>query len=150
MLARRSLTALFVFALSGLLGCGGDDTPTSGSGDTLDPPATDMTGTWRISSEDDGTKCGDGITIDIFDALITQTGNDLTVQTPSGTFQGTISGRSVSWSGSFPQEGGTTTITNLQVTVSADNDGFDGNSSWSWSDGVDSCTGTSDFTGTRQ
>lgn len=144
---RRVVAGSAIAAGIAVAGCGDDKTPT-GSGE-LEPPVTDLSGSWSVSSRDDGTDCGDGVTTNIYTILVTQMGNDLTVQAPTGTFAGIIAGRTVTWSGSFPEGGGTTTIANLILTVEADENGLVGSSSWSWTDGVDACAGTSEITAVR-
>ena len=111
-------------------------------------PVPNISGTWRITENVDERDCDEGFAIYEYDIEMTQNGNALTLVTPSGTFYGTIDGNKVSWSGSYDEDGGTVTIESLSLTVSSDGKSLSGESSWSWSDGFDPCSGTTDFTGT--
>ncbi len=105
-------------------------------------------GTWSIIDTNDSNTCGDPTGVpEMYDITVTQNGVSITVATPVGTFSGTVNGNSVSWSGSYPENGGTTTITSLMATVLGDS--LSGSTSWSWTDGVDSCSGSNSFTGAR-
>lgn len=135
--------ALLLLLVLPFAGCSDDDDPAGPAA----PADFDITGTWSVSETVDATACGEGTQTDTWSMTATQTGNALTVTTPVGTFTGTVSGSDVNWSGSFPEDGGTTTIS-LSATLSGGDD-FAGTSTWSWTDGIDSCGGTSVFTGTR-
>lgn len=141
------LSTLSIILISSLIvSCSEDEkSPTS-----LDPPDYDISGTWAFSEIADETDCGDGVNAYNWDAEITQDGNDLTVEMENETFSGTISASTVSWQGSFAEDGGTTTILSLTLTVQEDGTEMQGNSSWRWSGGGDSCAGTSDLTATKQ
>jgi hypothetical protein len=108
-------------------------------------------GTWSITTTNNANTCGDPTGVpESFNITVTQTGSSITVVTDLpgvGPFSGTVSGNSVSWSGSYPESGGTTTITSLTATVSGNS--LSGSSNWSWTDGIDSCSGSDTFTGTR-
>ncbi len=112
-----------------------DDT---GGGDTLD-----VSGTWTVTENVSG--CGETYT-DSFTMTVTQDGTDLTVVTGDGTFSGSITGNTITWTGSYPEEGGTTTITSLSVTLDASGEGGTGTVEWSWSDGTETCSGTTALT----
>lgn len=138
-----SLSALLFPALTvAVAACGGDD------GDCAEP-ITDGTGTWTITEVVDGSDCDEGTYTENYTVSVTQSGNSLTVVAPTGTFSGEICGNKVSWSGSYPEDGGTTTAT-IDLTVSADGNSLNGSVTWSWTDGSDSCAGTSQTTGSRQ
>lgn len=128
------------------LGCGDDD---DGSGPGLLTPSTDLTGNWSISETVDATDCGEGIYDDSYTAAVVQNGNTLSVTIGGLVFNGTISGSRVSWTGSFPEDGGTTTITSMTLTVDPAGDGLSGDSAWRWSDGADTCSGTTTVTGSK-
>jgi hypothetical protein len=68
------------------------------------------------------------------------------------TFTGSeISGSLVSNSSfSYPEEGGTTTVTSWSASLDGSGDTLTGFATWNWTDGTDSCSGTSNFSGTRQ
>lgn len=129
-----------------LLGCGDDD---DGSGPGLLAPTSDLTGTWSISETVDATACGEGIYDDDYTAAVVQNGNTLSVTIGGLVFNGTISGSRVSWTGSFPEDGGTTTITSMTLTVDPAGDALSGSSTWRWTDGVDTCSGTTTVAGSK-
>lgn len=150
--ALRSLT-LGIIGLAMLVftyGCGGST--------SLLPPTVDLTGTWFISEiiTSANSVCSDTVgNTDSYTVTVVQNGNELTVvlgddaELPSGTtFTGTISGNQINWSGSYPTAGGTTTVNNTDIT--ANDSTMSGTANWSWSDGTDSCQGTTSVSGTRQ
>jgi len=142
---------LILFALAACGGGGGGGGGGVGGGGPASPIA-DVSGTWTIT-EQGVSDCEGEETFSRgpYQVTVTQTGNNLTVVTPVGTFSGTINGDKVSWGGSYPEQGGgTTTINSMTLTVAADGNSFSGSSTWSWSDGTESCSGTTQATnGTR-
>ena len=127
---------------------------SSGGGGGSPPPAAaptvDAQGTWSIDElvTAASTDCAGEIgTLDTYGITVTQSGANLTVVTPAGTFSGTVSGDTIRWTGSFPEDGGTTTITQMTLTVQGDS--LSGTSDWTWSDGVFFCTGSTQIGGTR-
>ncbi len=141
---RRSVSLWVCAAISAALlatGCGG------GGEDSIVVPAS-VGGTWSITETGTTNDCGDPVDPP-YAITVTQNGSSVTVTTPAGTFSGTVSGSSLSWSGSYPDNGGTNTINSLTATIAALGVSLSGSSSWSWTDGVTSCSGTTSFTGTR-
>ena len=69
------------------------------------------------------------------------------VRNVNRTFSGQICGNTLTWVGSYPEDGGTTTINLMTATISGNS--FSSSSNWSWTDGVDSCSGTTSSVGTR-
>ncbi len=132
--------AVLILAL--FLSCS-EDSPT-GAG--LEPPDYDITSTWAFTEVADETDCDEGTNTYNYDVTIVQDGNQITVTMEGEEFSGTISASTVKWSGSFPEDGGTTTIHSVSLSVTNDGQSLDGNMSWSWSDGTDSCSGTSELT----
>jgi hypothetical protein len=132
-------TCYFLVACSS---SGGDSTPA--------PAIGDINGEWFIEesvfSQDAGCSGFDSYIL-----TVAQTGNSVTVVDPNGNrFSGTISGATVSWTGSYPDGAGTTTINSLSATVAADCQSLsNGNATWSYSDPGFACSGTTTFTGTR-
>ena len=125
----------------------GDDPNGSGPSDSL---ADDLSGRWRIN-ETDFSNCGDSGSSRSVTWDVTQNGSSVTVAALSGNFAlfGTISGNTLSLQGSFPQDGGTTTVTSANITVSASGNSISGSNTWNWSDGFDFCSGTTSLNGTR-
>ncbi len=81
-----------------------------------------------------------------------QSGTDITaVISGTGTsidgteFTGTLCANAVNYNGSYPEDGGTTTVTSSVVKL-ASSSSASGTSIWSWTDGSLSCTGTSEVT----
>lgn len=77
---------------------------------------------------------------------VTQDGCAITVtDNEQNSYEGTVSGSSISWTGSFQTEGGTVTQS-LDLTVSGNS--FMGGANWTWSDGIDTCNGLNELIGT--
>lgn len=129
----------FVLMLSS---CGSSD------GGGLVTPICDTTGAWDGASyvtTNQPLICSDSDGVYEFAIVnLTQSGNSLTVTISGHSYTGTISGSSISWSGSYPDTGGTTTE-RLSATVNIACNEITGSTTWSWSDGVDSCTGNATF-----
>ncbi len=127
-----------VAALVTVLGaCGGK------GGEPGAPPAT-VEGNWTVTETGTSNTCGDAVDPP-YAISIAQNGGAITVTTPAGSFNGTISGNVVTWSGSYPDNGGTTTITSLRATVFGNT--ISGTSTWTWSQGSVTCGGTTTFSG---
>jgi hypothetical protein len=113
----------------------------------------DLTGTWQLSLVDTATNCeGDEIdgSVSYATVSITQEGSVITVcDEESNCHDGSQSGNSVVWNGSFDEDGGTTTVS-LTMILSDDGNEMSGTDSWSWTDGDYSCSGMTDVTVTRQ
>jgi len=126
-----------------LVSCGG------GGGGGLVAPVCDASGNWDIGAyiTTSSSYCAsDNGTYKYITAVITQSGNTLNVTVSGTTFTGTISGSTVSWRGSYPDTGGTTSET-LSGTVDATCSTITGTTSWTWTDGTGSCSGSTSFTG---
>jgi hypothetical protein len=132
----RTMTAMFVW------GCGG------GGGD--DPPNTasvNVTGTWQITETAGSNTCGD-TEGDSYTLTAVQEGTTLTVSDQYGrNFVGSVNGSKTQWTGSYQEDGGTTTITSMNISVSSESKNFSGTTSWTWTDGVDMCGGTTSVSG---
>jgi hypothetical protein len=144
MLARICRYGISTALLLSLLACGGGG-GGGGGGDTPVAPAN-VAGTWNVTETSTSNNCGDPGDPP-YSITIAQSGSNLTVTTPSGVFTGSISGNTVRWTGSYPDDGGTTTITSLTATVSGDS--FSGSSSWTWAGPGGPCSGSTNFTGIR-
>jgi fibronectin type 3 domain-containing protein len=137
-----SFVALFLVASCGGGGGGGGD------GDTGSNPITvpDVAGTWEIT-ETHTDDCGDGNNQDVWTATITQDGISVTVSYGGVARTGTMNGNVLTWSGSYPEEGGTTTVSSLTITFSGDS--ASGSATWSWTDGSSACSGTTAISAQR-
>ncbi len=145
-LSKTYLTSFIVlFAFTFLTACG------DGGGSGFEAPIADLTGTWSVTERTLSNNCGDPNTSEQYIARFVQNGNKLDVTRFGQTLKGTISGNKVSWAGlSFPEDGGTTTMTETSITVSDDGGSISGTMSWTWTDGSDGCQGKSSVSGSFQ
>jgi hypothetical protein len=109
----------------------------------------DLTGSWFVEELEDATDCGEGIFFESYTASVIQTNNEIRICAAGICFNGFVDGDKVRWSGAYPEDGGTTTVSVLMV-VGTDGNSMSGMSTWSWTDGVSSCTGSSDISATRR
>jgi hypothetical protein len=128
-----------------LVGCGGGSDGSGSSG-----TCANIAGTWDSSETVDGSACGEGTFTQQQTYTITQTGCAITIAVPGTTFTGTVSGSHLSWTGSFPSDGGTTTITGMNLTLASDQGSATGTASWTWSGSGTSCPGTTQVTATKR
>jgi hypothetical protein len=138
-------TLLFLTSLLILSACGGG----GGGGAPLETPIGDVSGNWRINDTSTSTNSACN---EVTQSTLTfsQSGNTGTVTDQFGNvFTGTISGNTISWSGSYPDAPGTTTINSLSGTIAPSCNSLNGTSTWSYVETGFSCSGTSVFTGTR-
>ncbi|UZJ43963.1 hypothetical protein OOT55_15065 [Marinimicrobium sp. C6131] len=135
------------------IGPTGVEVGTSGDSGSGDDTALDISGTWtfEINDSTEVAECEDDRTENF---VVVQTGTDLEVTDEGGhSYSGSLSGDALVWSGSYPEDGGTSE-TSLEATVAVDSNGamsMSGSSSWSFTlDGETDpyCSGTSTFTGT--
>ncbi len=158
-ISKRLVTLLSLSVL--LYGCGGGGSSSGAGGASISAsssgnggsgcalPTVDIAGTWVVRSTASSNSCGEPVNPNTSTVQITQSGNNVSyfVQDLSQTFSGEICGDSFTVSGSYPEDGGTTTINALSGTFSSNS--VSGTVSWSWSDGADSCSGTDTFVGNR-
>jgi glucose dehydrogenase len=111
-----------------------------------DDSTFNVTGLWYITETEKPNTCDDPT--GSFNLSVVQSGKNVTVEVDySGSIMsGTYCGNVISSSGSYPEEGGTTTIS---VTATVSGNSLSGNAVWSWTDGFQDCSGTSVFTGAR-
>lgn len=132
---------------------------SGGSGDATTPPQpvppdpNSLTGTWSVSetiTSATGACAGEVGNTDSYVLAVVQQGGSLQVTDQQGNvFQGSLVGQAVQWTGSFPDDGGTTTITAMNVTAT-NNNSLSGQVFWTWTDGATTCTGTTQITATKQ
>jgi len=165
---RPTAVAALLASISLLPGCGGtggggdggDGSELSATGETAGlaavdgGTAVDAAGIWVVEESVDARACGVGSYSQEYAIRIDQEGSRLVVTAPideypyEARFSGMITDGQVVWNGEFPEGGGTTTIIELAVTVQGDT--FAGTAAWRWSDGAQSCTGTSRVSGNRR
>lgn len=142
-----------VMAATALLSaaCGGGGGGGAGGG----TPA-DFAGLWTINETLGPNTCGESGSVSYKARVDQDPGaasaevsivDDTNTVVLDGPFLASISGSTASWTGSFAEDGGMTTA-QINATKTGANS-LSGGSNWSWSDGVDSCSGTTTFTGTR-
>ncbi|MEL7025331.1 MAG: fibronectin type III domain-containing protein [Pseudomonadota bacterium] len=136
------LTALLLL----VTGCGGGGGGGSDSPDPQPPAVPVVAGEWQIS-ETLADDCGSSGTTNTYVATVTQNGSQVVVTYGGVSRSGTMTGNELTWSGSYPEDGGTTTVSSLILNFSGDS--ATGNATWSWTDGTQSCSGTSSITATR-
>lgn len=124
-----------------LVACSSDDSVP------LLPPIGDISGTWHITETASSSTptCNNYLA---YDLGVTQNTNAVTVTDDQGNvFNGTLSGDTLTWTGSYPEGSGTTTITSMTATISSDCQNLTSKSTWSYVEPGFSCTGTSTASG---
>ena len=109
-----------------------------GDGGCADP--VDVAGEWEVTSTVVSDNC-DGRVSQTFTMTITQDANTLMAEVPETTYTGTICGNQLQMTGSFSEDGGTVTV-NGTFVVSEDGSSMEGSDDWTWTDGVESCSGS--------
>ena len=110
---------------------------------------TDIVGAWRVEEIADERNCGESFSTYHLDAIVTREGDGFTVATQRGVFSGWTENEVHHWTGPYPEDGGITTITGTNVTLSAGGLEFSGDGQWIWQSGGYSCSGPSQLWGTR-
>lgn len=143
-----SICCLILLATVLTAGCNSSD--SSPAATEVLPASIDMNGTWQISETPISSNCAVPPDPLQYQLAAVQNGSSLTVTDQYGNvFTGTVSANKISWTGSYPDEGGTTAITGMDVTVSADSATLNGTASWLWSDSTSSCSGSTAITGAK-
>ena len=135
-------------------GCGGGDD----SGPGLVAPIGIVDGAWTINEDaivSTTPQCtSPQLPTENLPVSFAVSGNALTVTSGANTFSGTISGNTMHWTGSFPDNGGagTTTINSLSVTVDPDcNTLSAGTMNWTYVEpGGFTCTADTTFHGSEK
>jgi hypothetical protein len=110
-------------------------------------PSTEanIAGKWTWSRTDNNS-CN-GVSYESGTFTITQNGSNISLYDAlaNRTLTGTISGNTISFSGSFAEYGGTSNVT-ATLTLSADKNSCSGGASWTWTGPSSICTGTKTYT----
>ncbi len=122
-----------------LAACGDDSTG-------LAPLAS---GNWSASYTDDATGCGGSITEGTVDLLIVQVGIDLRVTSAGLYYTGTLIDTEGTWAATYRADGGSRSE-EFTVTFTDNNTVLSGGSTWTWTDGVAVCSGTSTIEASKQ
>jgi hypothetical protein len=139
--------AALVLTLAACSGGGGGGGGSSSSGGTSTAPAAvaqvpDLSGRWNASETGTSTCANQTSYVDNYEVTLAQSGQNLTVTTPFGTFSGVVDASDASWAGSFAENGGTTTITALTLSWNNDFTRLSGSASWDWVNGSQTCSGS--------
>lgn len=129
--------------------CGGSDGTTGFCAfTTLDPVTLDLNGTWQITETTSSSNPDCDGEVRVYNIEVTVSGNSISVFSPDlgTTFTGEISGNEIKWSGSFPDDGGTTTVLCAEITATS-SDSITGSSTFEFEDGDIECSGTTSITG---
>jgi hypothetical protein len=126
----------------GLLGCFGTEEP---KGKEL-PPGTDLSGSWYVQEEVSGNCPGsDYPEQNAYWMEVEQTGSALLLtQDGAAPVEGSLSGSTLTWSGTRQSNSGTVSI-EFSGTMSGADAGS-GVATWSWTDGSSECSGTTRVT----
>ena len=118
--------------------------------DTASNPI-DVNARWLVLNTPDYTNgnCAYEKETPMYEVILQQTDNTLTVTAPMGILTGSINGKDLQWSASYPYLNGTVQISELNLR-SVSNDTFMGNSTWSWFDAADTCDAKSVVTMVRK
>lgn len=150
---RITVSLVIVAFLTALSACGGGG--GGGACPTVEPTTcvTGLTGEWLVTdvvhTGSDYCSGADGFT-STYPVDVTQAGCAITVDISGvGTFHGFVDGNTLCWSGNYPFDGGTTTITGMTIQSNDPPTTFDGSSSWTWTDGVGNCEGTTSANGVK-
>lgn len=120
--------------------------PESSSSSSSSSATANLSGTWQVLAADDGSECGEGISSYTTNYTVVHTDNSLRVTVDNNTYTGTVSGKRLIWSGSYEEDGGTTT---LSVTADIDGETIQGSSRWTYRYEDEFCNGTTQFSGSR-
>ena len=149
---RRQLTRIATIGAAALTlllsACGG------GNGSSSAPPKYDVSGQWSVNEtvqSASGICSGEVGESNSYSINIDQSGPNLTVTVstlPGKVFHGRISGDNVSWTGNYPEDGGTVTFTGMSLRVDSPTT-YTGTVRWRWNGGGESCTGSTYVHGSR-
>jgi len=150
----KKLAFVMVASLAvSLCACGGGG--SGGTCPTTEPASCIMglSGEWTVRdtvhTSSDYCSGADGFT-STYPVTVTQTGCRITVEIPDvGTFNGFVDGNTLCWTGDYPFNDGTTTITGMTITGNDAGNAFEGSSSWTWTDGIGNCEGSTTTEGTK-
>lgn len=114
------------------------------------PGASGVQGKWRILEFINAENCGEetrSLQYDLRVVHATPQGiDDLFVIAPAGEFSATMHDRVLNWSGSYAEDGGTVS-TDIEVAFSESLNTLEGQATWTWTNGQQSCNGVSGLVG---
>ncbi len=140
----RAGIAGLTFALLVLAGC---SSPAGPSGNTGQPTQTNIAGVWlfKVNVTAANGACAGESGLSTETITITQTGSAFPyavaasgwIGQPTSTISGSLTATGMVLSGSYPEDGGTTTTTHTLTRTSLTT--FTGTEAWSWTDGNGVC-----------
>lgn len=148
-IGKQFLIGFLLICFGSIFGCGGGG--GGGSNPPVSPAQVDMTGIWQVEEVVDGNCQGTNYPYtEIFIYTGTQEGNTLTMRDTTGNreFTATINGSTISFEDTFPDGDGTITF-EFTGTCSSDGQSFSGRALWTYNESGYSCSGTTEFTGTK-
>ena len=151
---RRGTIGVAMFGMVVVLSACGGGSGGGGGCPTTEPESciTGLSGDWNIT-DDVSTSAQYCASSDgqrnIYTVTVTQTGCSLTVTSGGQTLNGFIDGNSLCWTGSYEENGGTTTIVDMDLTVNDAGTEFSGSSSWTWTDNIGECNGQTSTQGEK-
>lgn len=108
--------------------------------------AQSYAGLWSVIETVNAVACGEGTYQDSYTATVTENGGQLSVSANGISRSGTLSGDSINYSVSYPEDGGTT---NANGSITFNGTTASGNSSWTWTGNGQSCGGTSSLSASK-
>lgn len=143
------LVSLFTAIALPLFGCGGGGGGGGDTGDNVTPPIGSIAGVWQIDETSKDSNDASCKNLDRFNLTVEQNGNAITVIPSSGDrLNGTLSGNTLTWNGSYSESPGSTT-SSVSVQIGSTCNTLSGRAEWTYSETGYSCSGTTIFTGTR-
>jgi hypothetical protein len=141
------LVGVIALGLMTIVGTGGGG--GGGDGPVVPTVCDDASGTWTTTEVIDLSGCGWPDETELGDYTVTQTDCSITVtdNNKAQSYTGTINGNRINWTGSWPEDEGGTTTASISLTLTGND--LSGSATWTWREGVDSCSGTTQITGTR-
>jgi len=134
---------ILVLLMLCVVGCGGENDLSGGNS------PDQSVSTWSVS-ETSTSDCANQET-STSEVTLIQNGTFVSlVYTKDCALLGSLQGNTLSLKGTCEEDSGTTTFSNWSGTVSEDIKTITGNATWSWTDGQETCKGTSTFTVTKQ
>ena len=132
------------FILMACGGGGGDDDNTSPRSNP-DAPTAIIGGLWDVTDRVDARDCDEGQYTEEYQLRFDQEGTSFTVYSDGQAFNGSIRGNTINWQGNTYEDGGTVS-NDVEIIITGTS--ATGTTHWTWSDGVESCSGTTRSTGT--
>ncbi len=142
-----SITFVLLVLTMIIYGCGSSSEVSDNSNSSSNTVCESIAGTWWVTDTIDESACGGGTQYDSYEATIKQSDCNITVTVGRDSFSGSINGSTVSWTGSYPAESGTVTISSMALNKAGSR--MTGTANWTLNDGQETCSGSTEMSGTR-